>query len=235
MTDLQTGTSELPSPAAPQDGFRPAQAFRSFGSSFFVNGICPFLLYKYLEPKFPAGAVQPLLYASVFPVLGLLFGIVRKRIVDFIALIALFEISLNIGAIFVTPSIKWALVARSLNGLITATVFLISALLGRPIIFFISRQFVTAGDPQRIKGFNAVNAADHGRTFFFITIVWAVGIYSLSALNATLALTLAPATYLLVGQVTSMTVNISLIVWSIRYSRARLAPHVATVIAQAAA
>jgi hypothetical protein len=222
MSDLQTETSELPSLAARQNAFRPAQAFRSFGLSFFINGICPFLLYKYLEPKFHEGAIQPLLYASTFPVFGLLFGIVRKRMVDFIALIALFEISLNIGAIFVTPSIKWALVARSLNGLVTATVFLISALIGRPIIFFIARQFVAAGDPARIKGFNAVNAADRGRTFFFITMVWAVAIYSLSALNAGLALTLEPATYLLVGQVTSMTVNISLIVWSIRFSRARL-------------
>jgi hypothetical protein len=227
MTDLQTETSELPSLAARQDAFRPGQAFRSFGLSFFINGLCPFLLYKYLEPKFPGGAVQPLLFASVFPVFGLLFGIVRKRMVDFIALIALFEISLNIGAIFVTPSIKWALVARSLNGLITATVFLISALIGRPIIFFIARQFVAAGDPQRIKGFDAVNAADRGRTFFISTMVWAVAIYCLSTLNAALALTLEPATYLLVSQVTSMTINISLIIWSIRFSRARLAPQVA--------
>ncbi len=222
MSDLQTETSELPSLAARQNAFRPAQAFRSFAFSFFVNGICPFLVYKYLEPKFPQGAIQPLLYASAFPVFGLLFGIVRKRMVDFIAVIALFEISLNIGAIFVTPSIKWALVARSLNGLITATVFLISALVGRPIIFFIARQFVAAGEPDRVKGFNAVNAADRGRTFYFITLVWAIAIYSLSTLNAGLALTLAPATYLLVAQVTSMTVNITLIAWSIRYSRTRL-------------
>ena len=231
MTDLQTETSELASAAA-QNAFRPSQAFRSFGSSFLINGILPFLVYKYLEPKFPQGAVEPLLYASIFPVLGLVLGIVRKRMVDFIAVIALFEISLNIVAIFVTPSIKWALVARNVNGLITATAFLISALIGRPIIFYISRQFVTAGDPERVKGFNAVNAADRGRTFFIATMVWAVALYCLSALNATLAFTLEPATYLLVAQITSMTVNISLIVWSIRFSRARLTPHVAAVIAQ---
>ena len=228
MTGSQTDQGELPSLAATQNAFRPGEALRSFGFSLLVNGVFPFLVYRYLEPKFPHGAIEPLLYASIFPVFGLLFGIIRKRQVDFIALIALFEISLNIGAIFVTPSIRWALVARSLNGLITATVFLVSALIGRPIIFFIARQFVTGGDPDRIRGFNAVNAADRGRTFFIATMVWTVAIYCLSALNAGLALTLEPATYLLVGQITSLTVNISLIVWSIRFSRARLAPQTAS-------
>lgn len=222
MADLQTETSVLPSLADGQNVFRPVEALRAFGASFLVNGLCPYLLYVWLQPRFPHGAVQPLLYASIFPLVGLAFGIVRKRMIDVIAVIALFEISINIAAVFLAPSIRWALAARSINGLLTATAFLVSALIGKPIIFYIARQFVSGGDPERARRFDAVNAADGGRAFFIATLVWAAGIYFLSTLNVTLALNLPPATFLLVGQITSTVVNIALIVWTIRFSRARL-------------
>jgi hypothetical protein len=222
MADLQTETSELPSVAQGQNAFSRGQAFRSFAFSFFVNGLCPYLLYRYLEPKFPHDSLLPLLYASVFPVLGLLFGIARKRMVDFIALLALFEISVNITATLLASSIKWALVARSLTGVLTGTVFIVSVLIGRPIIHYIARQFVAAGDPARVAGFEMATKADGGRTFNIATLVWAAGIFGLSLMNVTLALTLQPASYLLVSQVTSMTVNVVLIVWSINFSRTRL-------------
>src|ERR1051326_4735262 len=157
MTDLQTETTELPSLAQAQNGFSRAQTLRSFAQSFFLNGLCPYLLYRYLEPKFPDGSLLPLLYASVFPVIGLVYGIVRKRTVDFIALIALFEISINVTATLLASNIRWALVARSTTGLLTATAFLTSALIGKPIIYYIARQFVAgAGSPQR-DGFGALS------------------------------------------------------------------------------
>jgi hypothetical protein len=234
MTDLQAETAELPSLAAAQDGFKPSQAFRPMAFSFFVNGLCPYLLYRYLQPKFPAESLQPLLYASIFPVLGLLYGIARKRTLDFIALIALFEISVNVTATLIASNIRWALVARSLTGVLTATAFLTSALIGRPIIHYIARQFASGGDAARQAGFEAVTKAEGGRTFFIATMVWAIAIYGLSAMSVTLALTLEPATYLLVNQVASMTINIALIVWTVRFSRARLMRVVAAGVPVAA-
>jgi hypothetical protein len=41
-------------------------------------------------------------------------------------------------------------------------------------------------------------------------------------MSVTLALTLEPATYLLVNQVASMAINVALIVWTVRFSRTRL-------------
>jgi hypothetical protein len=222
MTDLETETTALTQVAAGQSGFSRGDAFRAFGLSFFINGICPYLLYRYLEPKFPEGSLLPLLYASVFPLLGLAYGIVRKRMVDFIALIALFEISVNVTATLVASNIRYALVARSLTGFLTGTAFLVSVLIGRPIIHYIARQFAAGSDPARLQGFEAVTRAEGGSTFRIATLVWAFGIYGLSLVNVSLALNLAPANYLLVSQITSMTVNIALIVWSIRFSRRRL-------------
>ena len=128
--------------------------FRTIGLSLLVNGVCPYLLYSALEPHYPEGAFQPLLYATIFPLTGLVVGIVRKRMVDMIALIVLFSMAINIAAIFLTPSLKWALVARSLNGLFTATAMLVSALIGKPIFYYVARQFVTrrrAGPAGRVR------------------------------------------------------------------------------------
>jgi hypothetical protein len=208
--------------AAPPNTLHPVHILRSFGSSFLINGLCPYLLYTYLAPNFSNGAVQPLVYASVFPLVGLAIGIVRKRMVDMIALVVLFAISVNVAAIFLTPTMKWALVARSLNGLFTATVLLLSALIRKPLFYYVARQFVMANDPARVAGFDAANAADGRRTFVVVTLVWAIGIYSVCALNMILALNLQPANFLLASQITTMTVIIALTAWTIRFTRGRL-------------
>ncbi len=221
----------VPEPG-PQGNFSLITAARSIGLSLFINGICPYILYRTLEPHFPEGSLAPLLYASVFPLFGLAFNFVRTRTIDFIAVIALFEISFNILSASIAPTIRWALIARSLQGLLTATLFIASALIGRPIIYYIARQFFVAANPGLGAGFDAANRADNGRTFFLITMTWGCGIILQSVLSFLLAITLSPANYLLAGQALSLTFNIVLIVWTIRFSRTRLsryAPPGATV------
>jgi hypothetical protein len=210
----------VPQPNA-QGAFSLRQAARSIGLSIFINGICPYILYRTLEPHYPEGSLTPLLYASVFPLFGLVFNFIRTRSVDFIAVIALFEITFNIISASIAPTIRWALIARSLQGLLTAALFITSALIGRPIIYYIARQFVVGANPQIAAGFEAANRMDNGRTFFLITMTWGCGIILQSSLSFLLAITLSPANYLLAGQVLSLTFNIVLIVWTIRFSRAR--------------
>ena len=209
-----------------QGGFNLAQAARSIGLSIFINGICPYILYRTLEPHYPDGSLTPLLYASVFPLFGLVFNFIRTRMVDFIAVIALFEITFNIISASIAPTIRWALIARSLQGLLTAALFITSALIGRPIIFYIARQFFAGTNPGRAAGFDAANKADNGRTFFLITLTWGCGIIVQSCLSFLLAITLSPANFLLAGQALSLTFNIVLVVWTIRFSRARLSRYV---------
>lgn len=200
-------------------------AIRSLAFSFVLNGLCPYLLYRYLEPKFPAESLRPLLYASIFPAFGLLVGILRKRTVDVIAAVVLFEISVNLTGTLLASSVRWALLARSLPGITFATAFLASVLVGKPLIHFIARQFLTGGDGRLQAQFDAVTRADRGRTFFVVTLVWAVGIYLLSATTIAMALAFSPDIYLLVAQIVGLTTNIALGVWTIRFVRGRLMYH----------
>ena len=209
-------------PSRRLSGFNPLRAIGSVGLSLFINGVCPYLLYRQLEPHFPAGSLNPLLYASLFPLFGLAFNLLRTRTVDFIALIALFEISYNIAAALLASTVRWALIFRASEGFIIAGIFLVSALVGRPLIFYISRQFAAGADPEARRQFAALDAADKGRTFLIASLAWAVGIGLMTAFNLMLALTVAPADYLLAAQVASTTVNVVLVVWTIRFTSRRL-------------
>jgi hypothetical protein len=206
-----------------EQAFDPKSAIRSVGFSILVNGVLPFLLYKFLAPRFPSGSVMPLLYASVFPVLGLSIGFIRTRVVDAIAIFALFGIVYSVATMLLAGEVRLALILGSTQGFLISAVFLVSALISRPILFFMVRQFVAGNDLARRARFAAVDKADGGRTFFIATMVWSFGIAMLGAIALGLALTLSPATYLLVNNIVNTAINIVLLVWTIRFVRRRLA------------
>lgn len=203
--------------------FDPRTAIRSVGTSIFVNGVLPFAAYKILAPHFPPGSVVPLLYASVFPIVGLAIGFIRTRIIDAIAIFALFGIVYSLITMLLAGEVRLALILGSTQGFLIAGFFFVSALVRRPVLFFMVRQFVAGNDVERRARFAAVDKADGGQTFFIATIVWAVGIAALGAVALGLALALAPATYLLINNIVNTAVNVILLVWTIRFVRSRLA------------
>jgi hypothetical protein len=220
MADLPPDVA--PGTIKPGGEFNRVAVIASVLLSLFINGVCPYLLYRYLAPHYPDESLTPLVYASAFPIFGLILGYVRTRAIDFIALIALFEITFNVSAALLLPSIRYALIARALQGLLTASIFLISVAIGRPIIFFIARQFATGGDPVRVERFNHVNMLDEGWTFRIATLAWGFGLIAIAVVNTGLALTLSAADYLLFSQFTGIAGNVALVIWSVRYTRHRL-------------
>ena len=209
--------------AANAQDFDAKTAIRSVGTSIFVNGVLPFAAYKILAPHFVSGSVIPLLYASVFPIIGLTLGFIRTRIVDAIAIFALFGIVYSLVTMLLAGEVRLALILGSTQGFLIAGVFFISALVRRPVLYFMVRQFVAGNDLERRARFAGVDKADGGKTFFIATMVWAVGIAMLGAIALGLALTLAPATYLLANNIVNTAVNVVLLVWTIRFVRGRLA------------
>ena len=178
-------------------GFNPLHALRSIVYSLLVNGLCPYLLYRVLQPYYPAGSVMPLIYASIFPLAWACARIDPYMTIDFIALLALFEISYNVTTALLASSLSWAVILRSSEGFIVSALFLAFTLIGHPPIFYISRQFAAGPDPERRRIFAAINAADNGRTFVLASLAWVVGILLQTLLNLTLAINLTPADYLL--------------------------------------
>jgi hypothetical protein len=96
MPELPRSARELANPSTASGAFNRAAAFRSIAFSLIVNALCPYLLFRFLEPRFPNESVLPLLYATIFPVIGFLFQLLRKRTMDAIALIALAGIAIHL-------------------------------------------------------------------------------------------------------------------------------------------
>jgi hypothetical protein len=220
MTAPETG--ELPTVGEAGATFNPLHAVRSIGVSLVVNGVCPYLLYRVLQPHYPAGSVMPLVYASIFPLLGLVVGHIRTRAIDFIALLALFEISYNVVTALVAANVHLAIVLRSSEGFFVATVFLVATLLGYPPIFYIARQFMAASGPAILRDFETANALDKRRTFVIVSFAWVASILIQTSLNVALAMTVTAANYLLIAQFLNTAIGVSMIAWTIRFTTVRL-------------
>jgi len=208
-------------PSAPQGPDR-AQMFRNIGLSLVINAAVPYLIYRLAAPHYPHDSVTPLLFSTVVPAVWLAYGLIRKRTVDAIAIIAICEVTVTIAVTLLASSVGWALIARASQGALVGLVFAGSVLIGRPIIYYIARQFAVGMDPARAEGFDRAHTLDKGRTFSIATLVWSAGLIVLSAIQVVLAIRLAPANYLLVAPILSVTGNIVLMVWTIRFSVRRL-------------
>jgi hypothetical protein len=225
MTDCRTESSSRDIAG----GFNRTQAFRSTAFSLTINALCPYLLYRFLEPRFPDESVLPLLYSSIFPVIGFLVGVLRKRMIDLIAAIVLFGIVFHITVTVLSPNVSTALVVRSFQGTIIGACFLISTAIDRPIVLYVARQLVTAGAPERRAIFNAVVAADKGRTFRVTTTVWGCGLALMSASQIVLTTYLAHVQFVLISPTIGVGTDLLLLAWSIHYTTRRLSPLIGTV------
>ena len=143
---------------------------------------------------------MPLLYATIFPVIGLMLSLLRKRVVDAIAIITMVGLALHIAVTLLTRSVSIALVVRSLDGALIGLALVISALIGRPIILLVAKQIVAGGSSERAASLNRMIENDGASTFFTITLVWGFRLMAMSGLHVVLSLTMPPADFLLVRQ-----------------------------------
>ncbi len=203
-------------------GFDRRTTLASLGFSLTINALCPFLLYRALQSHFPENSVIPLLYATIFPIIGLILSLLRKRTVDAIAILVMAGLALHIVVTLLAPTVRVALVIRSFDGAAIGLVLVVSALIGRPIILYVAKQAVAGGTSERAASLNRIIENDSAQTFFTITLVWGIGLIAMSGLHVILALTVPPAEYLLVSPVVGVVTIIVLLAWSGRYVAARM-------------
>jgi hypothetical protein len=198
-------------------------ALRDLSASLFINALCPYLLYQYLAPQFPAASLLPLAYSSAFPVFGLIFNLARRHSLDFIALLALVEVTVALVAIGLSNTAAQALIGRSLPNAALGIIFLFSILLNRTIMSPIARQFVAGNDIARRTQFDQIALTPDGlHVFKVITLVWTVALAVKCAINLWSAVSLSPSHFLLVSPAFSYGLDLVLVCWAIRYGKARL-------------
>jgi hypothetical protein len=223
-------SSARSNPDLNRPGLSRAAPLRAIGFSLIVNALCPYLLFRVLEPRFPAGSILPLVYTTFFPIAGFLFGVLRKGMVDAIALIALGGIAIHLTFTILSPNIGTALVLRSFQGTVIGLCFLISAAIGRPVILYIARQFVTASGPERGARFDLAVTQDRARAFTVVTIIWGATLVVMSGVHISLAIRLPHDQFVLISPILGVATDLVLLTWSIRYTFRRMSIYLRTPV-----
>jgi hypothetical protein len=188
--------------------------------SIVVNGVLPFVLYQVLTGR-GVSVLTALLMTSVFPLAGIAFGWMRRGSLDAIGVISLIFIGLGIATSFVSGNPRFYLVKESFGTAGFGLAMLISLAFRRPLMFYLSRQGATGGNPEAVARWNGLwtTAAMFRHMLRVMTVVWGISLVIEATVRVVLALVAPAAVVLAAGQVMAYAVIALLLLWSFSYGR----------------
>jgi hypothetical protein len=198
----------------------PQPPVRGIVLDILLNAIVPLILYRLSKRYISSSDLTALSIAAVFPLAGSIYGIMRRRHWDPIAIVVLLGIAASAVALLLGGSARLLLVRESLFTGGFGLACFISLLLPRPMMFYFGRHFVAGEDAERRERFNAswqfpqVRFANR-----LITLVWGsvyvaelgVRVMLIYTLSTEMVLILSP---ILIGGATIVT-----IIWTFSYVR----------------
>jgi hypothetical protein len=215
-------------PLSPEDIAPPSigtfvrsQLWRSDGllASLLLNGAAPFVAYTILT-QHGFAAVRALALTAAFPILGLVLGWLRTRRADAIALLSLVFIAIGLAGSLITNDPRFYLVRVSFGTAAFGLVCLASLLFRRPLLFYLSRQTVAAGQPERAAYFDSLWVYPRFRHLQrVLTATWGVGYLMEASARVAIAVTLPAGAVLVLEPLLGYSVFIGLMVWTLRYAR----------------
>lgn len=189
---------------------------RSLSLEILVNGVLPFVTYSYARPK--VGDVDALLLSSVAPLAWSIAEFIRRRRIDGISLLIVAGIALSLLAFIGGGSARFLQLRENLvTGLIGA-VFLVSAAIGKPLIYQLARATMQRQSAQQAAEFEGNRDNPHfRRSMMLMTVVWGSGFLLQTAVACVLVFQLPIGTYLLVSPFIGYGTMAVLALWTIRY------------------
>lgn len=191
--------------------------------SVALNAAVPVTLYWLSKRYVTTSEVTALSIAAVFPAIGSVWSVIRRRKLDVIAALALLSIAVSMAGVALGGSPKILLIRESFfSGALGLACFL-SLLMPRPLMFYFGRQFMAGDDPTRIARFNAQWRRPAVRRLHrLITMVWGTAFGGEFALRVVLILTLPPVVVLAVAPFLTGAIVALSIIWTFAYVGRRL-------------
>jgi intracellular septation protein A len=197
----------------------PMRAMQGMVPMIVINGVLPFLLYRFLTGRGVA-AVPALCAGAIFPVASIAVEWVRTRRLAFVSALSLAFIVLSVAASLISGDTRFTLLKESAFTGLTGLVFLGSLVIGRPVMFAAGRQFATQGDPARMAAWDANwQFAGFRHVMRVMTVVWGVAYLVEALVRVGLVFILSTSAFLIVSQVMVYGATAALIVWTMRYGR----------------
>ena len=208
-----------------------------FALQVLVNAVLPLAIFDIWQK--PLGDVRALLASSIPPIAWSLVEFARHRKVDAISILALAGIALSMLAFIGTGGAKFLQLRETLVGGLIGLIFVGSALIRRPIIYYLARATMLRSNPAEAENLQNLRGNVHfERVMMVITLVWGLGLLAHTSLNVALVFAVSIPTYLAIAPFTgygTMGVLALFTFWYSRRARRRGAERIAAAEAAARA
>jgi hypothetical protein len=184
-----------------------------------IDGALPAIAYQVLT-RYGVAVVPALTAGAIFPVANIVRKFIATRSLDLVGAIVLVFLAIGVVSSLLSGNVLFVLVKESFITGLVGLLFLSSLLWKRPIIFYLARQVMEAGGPERLAWWDGLwEHARFRRTMRIMTTVWGVGYVLEASIRVVCALTMTPGTVVILSPIMGIGTTIGLIVWTRRYGQ----------------
>lgn len=181
-----------------------------------VNFLLPYVIYVKAEAGI--GQVHALLAASLPPILWSVIEFARKRRVDAVSILVLAGIALSLLAFIGGGSVRFLQLRENLVTGIIGLAFLVSAAIGRPLIYQLTLAQKSRQSQTEATRFESLRDKPRfRRTMTIMTLVWGFGLVVQTAVACLLVFRLSIPHYLVVSPIVGYGTMGGLTLWTFLY------------------
>ena len=192
------------------------------GLEILVNFALPSLVYQNAAPLF--GDVRALMAAAAPPMLWALVEFARSRRLDAISLLSLSGIALSLLAFLGGGGARALQLREQLVIAAIGLVFLVSAAMGKPLIYQLARARLERGSREKAQAFERLReSAPFREAMMTMTLAWGVSLIGEAAIACALVFALPISQYLLVSPVLGYSAIGAMTAWTFWYAKRAIA------------
>ncbi|EMA37712.1 hypothetical protein C447_12090 [Halococcus hamelinensis 100A6] len=186
--------------------------------SILFNFVLPFVAFQYFSTQ-SIPTSWALAISGVFPVIQLGLSWRRTGSVDGLSIIVLVGVVVGVVTALFSSNVNLQFDESALGTILLGIACFVSIFVGRPVLFYLSRDFDAKGDPDRIEFWNAQRQhARFNRIESLITAVWGITFVVVGIAQFALVTSFGADGNFLSSNVSSIVVAAALIIWTQWYS-----------------
>lgn len=183
-----------------------------------VNFLLPYAIY--VESASFLGKLHALILASIPPIGWSIVEFIRTRRIDAVSTMVVASIVLSLLALIGGGSVSDLQLRQNFVTAAIGLGFLVSAAIGRPLIYQLARAAKMRTSPAEVERFERLRGNHHfRRTMMIMTLVWGIGLMISSGVGCILVFSLSVPDYLIANPIVSYGIIGVLILWSIWYDK----------------